>query len=344
MKHDLDLLGVGGLLLDASVIDGPTIKPDAKACKADHGAREQFSPPPQNSRTIRHDADRAPANATVTETPKTARAVHAMNGASIAADFNHASLASAVTAAAIQTAASQAGTPASSNDGSSRFAPTSEVATALGTAASLLSPATNNGSGAAASSSDSMTVTTDQADYAPGSMATFTVSGVNSGSAVVFRIADLPGSPGINGVADTYTPFTIRDGGVGDADGLVNGTVVAQWQVPANGTATGATLRITATSGNLVATTTFSDAPNKISIENQLAGTPNSVWSIHGSIANVGDSQIEGFTTQISANAGQTISFKIDTASSGYTLDIYRLGYYGGNGASHYKHAPQRRR
>ena len=58
------------------------------------------------------------------------------------------------------------------------------------------------------------------------------------------------------------------------------------------------------------------------------------MWAIHGSIANQGDPQIEGFATQISTNAGQTVSFKIDTASSGYTLDIYRLGYYGGNGAS----------
>src|SRR5437016_3115251 len=74
-------------------------------------------------------------------------------------------------------------------------------------------------------------------------------------------------------------------------------------------------------------------ASNKIVTENQNAGTPQSVWAIHGSIANQGDSQIEGFATQISTNAGQTVSFKIDTASSGYTLDIYRLGYYGGNGA-----------
>ena len=57
------------------------------------------------------------------------------------------------------------------------------------------------------------------------------------------------------------------------------------------------------------------------------------MWAIHGSIANQGDSQIEGFATQISTNAGQTVTFKIDTASSGYNLDIYRLGYYGGNGA-----------
>ena len=121
--------------------------------------------------------------------------------------------------------------------------------------------------------------------------------------------------------------------GSGDSDGLANGVIVTQWQVPSDGSATGATLQLTATSGSQTATTTFSDAPNKIVTENLNAGTPKSVWAIHGSIANQGDSQIEGFATQISTNAGQTVSFKIDTASSGYTLDIYRLGYYGGNGA-----------
>src|ERR1043166_1160649 len=78
---------------------------------------------------------------------------------------------------------------------------------------------------------------------------------------------------------------------------------------------------------------TTSIAPNPIVLENEKPGTPQSTWAIHGSIANQGDSQIEGFATQISTNAGQSVSFKIDTASSGYTLDIYRLGYYGGNGA-----------
>ena len=178
-----------------------------------------------------------------------------------------------------------------------------------------------------------MTVTTDKADYAPGSTATFTVAGVNSGSSVAFQIADLASDPGINGIADVYAPFSVTDGGTGDADGLANGTVVAKWQVPADGSATGAMLQLTATSGSQTATTTFSDAPNKIVSENQNAGTAKSVWAIHGSIDNQGDSQIEGFATQISTNAGQTVSFKIDTASSGYTLDIYRLGYYGGNGA-----------
>ena len=178
-----------------------------------------------------------------------------------------------------------------------------------------------------------MAVATDEADYAPGSTATFTAIGVEPGSSVTFQIADNPSTPGVNGIADIYAPFSVTDGGAGDADGLANGVVIAHWQVPADGRATGATLQLTATSDRQTATATFSDAPNQIATENAKAGTPESVWSIHGSIANQGDSQIEGFATQISTNAGQTVSFKIDTASSGYTLDIYRLGYYGGSGA-----------
>src|SRR5438105_202100 len=83
-----------------------------------------------------------------------------------------------------------------------------------------------------------------------------------------------------------------RRGGTGDADGVPNGVVVAKRQVPADGRATGASLQLTAASGSQTAITTFSDAPNKIVSENQNAGTPKSVWAIHGSIANQGDSQI----------------------------------------------------
>src|SRR6185295_1164340 len=37
--------------------------------------------------------------------------------------------------------------------------------------------------------------------------------------------------------------------------------------------------------------------------------------------------------TQISSNIGQTVDFKIATDSTHYRIDIYRLGYYGGDGA-----------
>ena len=64
--------------------------------------------------------------------------------------------------------------------------------------------------------------------------------------------------------------------------------------------------------------------------ENQLPGVPASTWDISGA----GDPGIQGFATDISVNQGQTVSFKInDTNRDAYRIDIYRMGYYQGNGA-----------
>ena len=68
---------------------------------------------------------------------------------------------------------------------------------------------------------------------------------------------------------------------------------------------------------------------NKIACENSKPGTPASVWDVDGS----GDTGIQGFATDISVNVGQKIDFKIKTTASAYTIDIYRTGYYGGDGA-----------
>ncbi len=68
---------------------------------------------------------------------------------------------------------------------------------------------------------------------------------------------------------------------------------------------------------------------NQIKCENQQPGNPASEWDISGA----GDSNIQGFATEISVNRGQTVSFKIDTDATNYRLDIYRMGYYGGLGA-----------
>ncbi len=68
---------------------------------------------------------------------------------------------------------------------------------------------------------------------------------------------------------------------------------------------------------------------NPIEAENCLTGTPSSQWDISGA----GDASIQGFATDISVNRGSTVSFKIDTNATNYHLDIYRMGYYGGNGA-----------
>jgi hypothetical protein len=52
-------------------------------------------------------------------------------------------------------------------------------------------------------------------------------------------------------------------------------------------------------------------------------------------IAGAGDLSIQGFATDISYNKGGTARFKISVtgAVTNYTIKIYRMGYYGGNGA-----------
>jgi len=70
-------------------------------------------------------------------------------------------------------------------------------------------------------------------------------------------------------------------------------------------------------------------AASIICTENLKPGNPSSEWDISGA----GSSNIVGFATQMSVNKGETVQFKVNTNSSDYRLDIYRIGYYGGNGA-----------
>src|SRR5947209_9125067 len=59
-----------------------------------------------------------------------------------------------------------------------------------------------------------------------------------------------------------------------------------------------------------------------IAQENQLAGTPDTVWDI----SNAGDPSIQGYGTSISVNVGQALGLKInDTARAPYHIDIYRM-------------------
>ncbi len=68
---------------------------------------------------------------------------------------------------------------------------------------------------------------------------------------------------------------------------------------------------------------------NAIEAENCLPGNPVSAWYVDGA----GSPNIQGFATDISVNVAQTVFFKIATNASAYRIDIYRLGYYQGNGA-----------
>ena len=67
--------------------------------------------------------------------------------------------------------------------------------------------------------------------------------------------------------------------------------------------------------------------------ENLKLGTSKSIWDAPSS------NNIEGFATDISINHGNTVSFKVnlnvpDADTAPYHIEIYRLGYYGGDGAT----------
>ncbi len=64
-----------------------------------------------------------------------------------------------------------------------------------------------------------------------------------------------------------------------------------------------------------------------IACENSLPGSTG--WQVDGS----GADDIQGYATQLSLNPGDTVKFKIDTDAHAYHLDIYRMGYYQGDGA-----------
>ncbi|WP_458374061.1 DUF5801 repeats-in-toxin domain-containing protein [Pseudomonas laurylsulfatiphila] len=124
------------------------------------------------------------------------------------------------------------------------------------------------------------TVTTNLKDYAPGSTAIITASGFAAGSTVTLEVdhAVGAGADGVWGTSDDvldintgagHEPWSVTDGGAGDLDGQVNGSVTTSWYVNPDDSA-GATFLLTAASAGVdgvvgtgddaVATTSFTDS------------------------------------------------------------------------------------
>ncbi len=68
---------------------------------------------------------------------------------------------------------------------------------------------------------------------------------------------------------------------------------------------------------------------NAVACENSKPGNSPLDWYVPGT----GDTDIQGFGTAMSINAGESLSFKVKTAATKYHLNIFRLGYYQGLGA-----------
>ena len=112
-------------------------------------------------------------------------------------------------------------------------------------------------------------VTTDLNDYAPGATAYISASGFQAGSAVTFRVQHVsgPGADGVYGTLDDevvvlsgagHDPWTIIDGGSGDADGLANGSIQTSWYVNPDDSLD-ETFLLTASGNGWITSNTFTD-------------------------------------------------------------------------------------
>jgi len=75
---------------------------------------------------------------------------------------------------------------------------------------------------------------------------------------------------------------------------------------------------------------------NIVGAENALTGTARATWDLTS--PNLGGvSTLQGFADGFSTNRTGTVSFKIaQSDTAGWTADVYRLGWYGGDGARLY--------
>lgn len=157
------------------------------------------------------------------------------------------------------------------------------------------------------------------------------VGGTTLPNPLVVQVINGAGTP----QAGITVNFAVTSGGgsvsptsaVTNASGQAS-TVLTLGTVPGAGFVTNA---VTATAAG-IGTTTFSAKasltnPNPIYLENQNTGTTN--WKI----TNQASTEIAGYAGATSVNQGGSLPIKVSLANPGkFTVDVYRLGYYGGTG------------
>jgi hypothetical protein len=206
-------------------------------------------------------------------------------------------------------------------------------------------------------------VKTNKSDYKPGSKVLITASDFSSDATIQFEVLNL-GDDGVQDTADdfSYKPWSVTDGLRGDSDSAA-GTVGTTWIVP--GTALNSTLLLTAreagsdgvfgTVDDVIATTTFTDAPPASSVSVRLdqwadgpapdadgTGQDNEVF-VNGNLNqqkahyNEGDSiPYRALLDDLNTNTTYGLKIQWDTVDSGaYAID-YLTGFnFSFEGARH---------
>ena len=128
------------------------------------------------------------------------------------------------------------------------------------------------------------------------------------------------------GVAVTFTPAT--GGGTVSPTSAVTG---ADGRASTSLTlgASGGVVTVTASAVGIGTVTFSAISSNPVYLENQKAG--NTSWRLTNSYTTT---DIAGYTSALSVQKGGSIGFKTSVAVPGtYTIQVYRMGYYGGAGA-----------
>ncbi|TIO82125.1 MAG: hypothetical protein E5X74_26220, partial [Mesorhizobium sp.] len=186
-----------------------------------------------------------------------------------------------------------------------------------------------------------LAVAVDQADadYAPGETVGITATAVEDGGSLTFLVAHhSAGADGILGTADdvltydltaTGTPWVVTDGGAGDLDGVVNGTIQTSWYVNADAENQAFTLTATDTTTGASASVNFTDAPppppplNPPTYDLTFANTVtinNAIFSSSDVVTGAGTGLLDPFV-RISASGNNTSEQGYNTDFNAFVLD-----------------------
>jgi hypothetical protein len=133
-----------------------------------------------------------------------------------------------------------------------------------------------------------------------------------------------------NPAAGVSVTFTVTTGGgsvspvsaVTDASGLAMTSFTLG---PGPGVHT-----VSATAENVGSVDFTATTPNAVTVENQKPGTTD--WAVTNPVTSAAP-EIAGYASATSVGVGDSLPLKVSLAQPGqYTIDVYRLGYYGGLG------------
>jgi len=173
--------------------------------------------------------------------------------------------------------------------------------------------------------------------FAAGNFSTITkVSGDNQSGTVgtalanllVVQVRDSAGNPR-SGVTVNFA-VTGGGGAVSPTSAVTNASGQASTTLTLGATS-GAANTVDAVASGIGSVTFTARAnlanPNPIYLENQNPGTTN--WKL----VNRANGEIAGYASATSVNKGGTLDIKVSLGQAGqFTIDVYRLGYYGGTG------------